>query len=164
MKYVSWTCPVRGRDRTYSFGFTNFSFKILILQIVILINRSRSASNGMKKRIRSLGYALNGIKEAYKRDENFRLEIWASLFYAAFSYMMWPLETYELLFLILSYVLIIVTELVNTAFEQAFEKLHPERDEFIGISKDIAAAAVLVAVLFAVAVGGVIFFEHMSIE
>ena len=65
------------------------------------------------------------------------------------GYFAWPLRTYEFFFLVLSYILILAFELMNTAFERAFERLHPERHELIGRSKDLASAAVLLAILFA---------------
>jgi diacylglycerol kinase len=65
---------------------------------------------------------------------------------------MWPLTQTEILFLALSYALILITELQNTSFEKALDKLHPELHDDIGASKDIAAAAVLTAGLFALCV------------
>jgi diacylglycerol kinase len=56
------------------------------------------------------------------------------------------------LFLALSYALILITELQNTSFEKALDRLHPELHDDIGASKDIAAAAVLTAGLFALVV------------
>jgi len=108
----------------------------------------------MRKIISSLIYAINGLRSAYKHDTSFRLEIWGSLIFIVFVYASWPLEKYELLFLVLAYALILIAELINTAFERALEKLHPEHDALIGLSKDIAAAAVLVAIIFAIVVAG----------
>lgn len=50
--------------------------------------------------------------------------------------------------------LVIVAELFNAALETLADHLHPERHPEIGATKDIAAAAVLIAALTAVLVAG----------
>lgn len=96
--------------------------------------------------------AFLGYYHAYTSDSNFKLQIWGSIVFIVFGYFFWPLKSTELLFLALSYALIIITELQNTAFERALDRLHPEQHEHIGTSKDMAAAAVLTAGLFALIV------------
>ncbi len=59
-----------------------------------------------------------------------------------------PLDRMETLFIILSYFLILITELQNSAIEAALDQLHPGLNDHIGISKDMAAGAVLLAGLF----------------
>ena len=61
-----------------------------------------------------------------------------------------PLSSRELLLLIFCWFFIVVTEIQNTAIEIALTKLHPEHDEAIGRSKDLAAAAVVWAFVFGV--------------
>ncbi len=110
-----------------------------------------------KKLLNSFQYALRGLKFAYRHDQSFRMEVWASPIIPIFGYLFWPVESYEILFLALSLALIFITELINTAFERALERLHPERHELIGVSKDIASAAVLMALIFTAVVLVVIF-------
>ena len=102
------------------------------------------------------GYALKGFCSAFKSDRNFRLQVYAAPFYLIFGWFVWPLTQTEILFLALSYSLIIVTELQNTSFEKALDRLHPKLHDDIGASKDIAAAAVLTSGLFAFIVVAVI--------
>jgi diacylglycerol kinase len=59
-----------------------------------------------------------------------------------------PLALWEVLFVLLAYFLILITELQNSALEAALDQLHPERHERIGYSKDMAAGAVLTASVF----------------
>jgi diacylglycerol kinase len=56
-----------------------------------------------------------------------------------------PMEAWEWLFVILCWILILITELQNSALEAALNKIHPELHENIGHSKDMAAGAVLLA-------------------
>ena len=49
--------------------------------------------------------------------------------------------------------LVLVAELANTALETLADLLHPEHHPEVGIAKDVAAGAVLVATLVAIGVG-----------
>jgi len=112
------------------------------------------AYNGrhMKKILMSIKNALRGLVYAYKWDKSFRLEVWGSAGFVVVSIFLWPLSGVEFILLTLSYFLILITELINTAVEQMLERLHPEKNEFIGKSKDIASAAVFMAFIFAIVV------------
>lgn len=101
---------------------------------------------------RRFGYAFKGFCSAFKSDRNFRFQVYAAPFYVIFGWLVWPLTQTEILFLALSYSLVLGTELQNTSFEKALDRLHPELHDEIGASKDIAAAAVLTAGLFVLVV------------
>ena len=107
--------------------------------------------------------AFRGLKEAYRRDMSFRLELFGGLCVAVFMYLFWPLRLYEFIFMILGYVLILMTELINTAFEQILERLHPDRHELIGIGKDIASAAVFMALVFLTFVGSLVMLRFFGV-
>lgn len=100
----------------------------------------------------SVHNALHGIRHAYKRDTSFRVEVWGSSVFVVIIVVLWPVTLNEFFFLVFSYAIILLTELINTAFETALLKLHPERHELIGVSKDIASGAVLISCAFAVVV------------
>jgi len=61
-----------------------------------------------------------------------------------------PLAAWEWLFIGLCWTLILITELQNSALEEALNRIHPELHENIGHSKDMAAGAVLLAAVYAV--------------
>lgn len=103
----------------------------------------------MKKIIRSFKNALRGLKQAYKRDKSFRMEVWSGWILIFVGYIFWPISETEALFMILAFALILIAELLNTALERAWERLHPEHHELVGASKDIASASVFIAVIFA---------------
>jgi diacylglycerol kinase len=102
-----------------------------------------------KKQTRRFWYAFRGYSRGYSTDLNIRIHVWSLVFYALLGWYAWPLREIEILFLTLAYVLIFITELQNTSFERALNKLHPELHADIGDSKDMAASAVLTAALFA---------------
>ncbi|RBP42374.1 diacylglycerol kinase (ATP) [Roseimicrobium gellanilyticum] len=67
----------------------------------------------------------------------------------------------EWLALIPAMALVWVAEAVNTAIELTCDAVTRERHPLIGRAKDLAAAAVLLAALFAVVVGGLVFLPRL---
>jgi len=115
----------------------------------------------MNKVGRSFRNSFRGLKKAYKKDLSFQLEVWAGLALCAVGYYFWPLLNLELVLLVFSYFFVLSTELLNTSIEEALGHLHPESHERIGTSKDIASAAVLMAVLFSVFSVLLIAYNHL---
>lgn len=62
--------------------------------------------------------------------------------------------------IVLAIALVWVTELINTALEFLADEVSQERRERIGLAKDVAAGAVLVAALCSVVLGALIFVPH----
>lgn len=104
----------------------------------------------MKKIWHSVVFALKGLRHAYSSDKSFRLEVNYGLpIYLAVAWLLYPLESWELILYTFSYLLILLVELMNTAFETMIDHLHPAEHRMVAKSKDIASAAVLVAFIFA---------------
>lgn len=101
------------------------------------------------KYIRRFPHALRGIYHALMYDFGYRWQvIGIGAFLGVFIYFQAPLSQTELLFVGLSYALILITELQNSSYEAALDRIHPEWDEEIGRGKDMAAGAVLTAGFF----------------
>ena len=101
------------------------------------------------KIVNSTKYSLHGLCKAYASDKSFRLEVnFGTVIFAVVIFWLWPLTETQLLFILGSYALILVIELVNTSMERILDKLHPQSDELIGLSKDIASAAVFLSIIF----------------
>lgn len=63
------------------------------------------------------------------------------------------LKVYEWLFILLAIFMVWVAELFNTAMENLFNLVEPERNEYVKIGKDTSAAAVLLTAVFTAIVG-----------
>ena len=103
----------------------------------------------IKKYFNRFPHAFRGIYYAVMNDFGYRTQVYlggliVSVFFTVFQ----PLETWEFLFVILGWVLILITELQNSALEAALDRLHPELNDDIKHSKDMAAGAVLTAGIF----------------
>jgi len=111
------------------------------------------------KNLRRLKFAFTGLAYAFVHDFSYRTQVWSVLLVLLVVYaLLHPVTQVELLFLGLSYTLILITELQNSSFEAALDHLHPEIHDNIGHSKDMAAGAVLTAALFMVFVIAVVVF------
>jgi diacylglycerol kinase len=103
----------------------------------------------MKKAIARYSHPIRGIVYALQTDRSYRSQVYlfGAVVAGIFVYFD-PLAYWEILFVILAYILILITELQNSALETALDRIHPERHETIGRSKDMAAGAVLTAGIF----------------
>jgi diacylglycerol kinase len=102
---------------------------------------------------RRFRFAVAGLLYAFANDFSFRWQVvLIGLALAAVGYVAQPLSQLELLGLLLAYGLVLITELQNSALEEALDHLHPELHDRIGRTKDMAAGSVLLAGFIAVAI------------
>lgn len=109
----------------------------------------------MKSFVRSVGYAVSGIVEAFRTQRNMRIHGVAALLAIAAG-MTVSLNAVEWCVILITIALVIGLELVNTALEHAVDLASPERRPLARSAKDAAAGAVLVAALMSVAIGLII--------
>ena len=114
------------------------------------------------KLYKGLVYSANGLLQTYQKELSFRLEVWAGILFVVFAYLFWPLKSWELIFLILSYFLILLTELINTAIEAIWKIAHPDFHETVGFSKDAASAAVFLAIIISVTIAIIIILNRLN--
>ena len=110
----------------------------------------------LRKWLRSFRFAYEGILYTLRSQKNMKFHFAAS-FLVFLLALYFELAKTELLFVLLAVTLILVTELINTAIEKTVDLAMPEQHPLAKIAKDVAAAAVLVASVFACIVGFIIF-------
>jgi diacylglycerol kinase (ATP) len=110
----------------------------------------------MKKLIRSFGFAFKGLAYATKTQLNFRIHLVAMVL-AIITGIALNISTTEWLWIALSIAIVLLTELTNTGIETLTDLVSPEYNKKAGHVKDICAGAVVVAALFALITGIVIF-------
>ncbi|PZE22694.1 diacylglycerol kinase family protein [Paenibacillus xerothermodurans] len=110
---------------------------------------------------RSFRFAYEGVKYALSTQRNMKFH-----FFAAFAVLIlalyFHLPKLEILFILMSVTLMIVTELINTAIEKTVDLAMPDRHPLAKIAKDVAAASVLVSAAFAAIVGMIVFYEPID--
>ncbi len=113
----------------------------------------------MKKQIKSFRYAFRGILYTVLHEGHFRFHLVAAAFVVFFAVKFYNLDKAGWCALMLTIALVISLECVNTAIERACNKITEEYDKTIMIAKDVSAAGVLVAAIFAVAVAVFLFWD-----
>lgn len=114
------------------------------------------------KTIYRFKYALLGIHAGICCDSSFRIQvIGGAATLALLLFLFAPLTQLELILFFLAWALVLITELQNSAFEEALDHLHPEQHDRVGRSKDMASGAVLIAGLFAFGVVCFIAISHL---
>lgn len=110
----------------------------------------------MRKIMNSFLFAFNGLAYAFKTQLNFKIHCCFAIF-AVLLGLYVRLNTAEWLWISLAIALVLVLELLNTAIEVLVDLVSPQQNDKAGAIKDLAAAAVVVASLFALVIGLFIF-------
>jgi len=106
----------------------------------------------MREELNSFRCAAQGIAYAVRTQKHLRFHLAAALLVAAAAAWL-GLEPIEWAILLVVMALVISLEIVNTALELTIDRIGTERHPLAKAAKDAAAGAVLVASLFAAAVG-----------
>lgn len=103
-----------------------------------------------------LADALKGLVHLIRSEPNARIHLVATAGVLVLASLL-HVGMAEFLWLLLAIAAVWSTELLNSALERLADRISPDRDPLIGRAKDMGAASVLVAALFALAVGLAIF-------
>jgi diacylglycerol kinase (ATP) len=114
----------------------------------------------MKKLFRSFGYAFKGVAYATKSQLNFRIHLVAMVCAVAMGYFL-NITVSEWLWVAICITLVLVTEIFNTMIETLTDLVSPGYNEKAGRIKDMSAGAVVIAALFALITGLVIFLPKL---
>ena len=123
-------------------------------------NQPIHRENLLKKRIKAFGFAFSGLKNGFLRELPLKIHFAALLLVIAAG-LIYRIGSIEWLLLLGSCGFVIIMELVNTALEQLCDLVSENFSPGIKYIKDLAAAAVLVAVILALAAGYVVFWPRM---
>ncbi len=115
----------------------------------------------MRSFLKAFVYAFCGIKNTVKTERNFRIHIIAAVYVTGFSFF-YDLSKTEYILLILTFLSVMVAELINTAIETVVDICSPDYSELAEFAKDAAAGAVLISASGAV-ITGIILFADMDI-
>ncbi len=115
----------------------------------------------LTKLIKSLTHAWHGLAEVWQHEHSFRIHI-AAFIVLLVAIIGLGIKGTEAAVLILVAASVIVLELANSVVERVLDIVAPRVGEQVHDAKDIMAAAVLVASLFAVAIGAIIIIPHLK--
>lgn len=114
----------------------------------------------LPKLVKSFTYAFAGIHFAVVHNQNLRIHITVGLVIVALS-IFFHVNPFEMGILGVMILLVIASEMINTAIEEMANLITKEHREEARIAKDVSAGMVLVAALGSVVVGFLIFFPYV---
>ena len=118
--------------------------------------RIKGEKFSLSKRIKSFGYAFNGLKVLFYEEHNSRIHLFATALAIALGWAL-KISGNEWCFLTLVIGAVFASELFNSAIENLADHFSPEIHENIKKVKDLSAAAVLICAIVALAVACLIF-------
>ncbi len=111
--------------------------------------------------LRSFNYAFEGIVYVLRRQRNMQIHFIVAIAVIIASFF-FSLSRLELIALFTAIAFVLITEMLNTAIEHAIDTFSTDYDPSAKIAKDVAAGAVLIATINALAVGYLIFYQHVA--
>lgn len=107
-----------------------------------------------------LGYAMAGLRAAWRMEKSLRTHAVATVLIVSLLVLTRaPALWWAVMALTIGAV--VASELLNTALEVLADHLHPHKHPAIGLSKDVAAGAVLVSSVAALVVGVAFFVDQV---
>ena len=107
--------------------------------------------------IKAIGYSREGLKETWKSELAFRIEIVILAIILPLVFIL-DLSSFERLMLVGVWLFVIIVELINSAIESIVDRIGEEKHALSGRAKDQGAAAVLFAIIIAILTWFVILF------
>ena len=121
---------------------------------------SKPGKTGVTRVIHAFGYSMKGFKAAWKNEAAFRQEAMLTLVLTpvAFFIAQTPIE---LALLIGALLIVVITELLNSAVEAVVDRTGSELHELSGRAKDMGSAAVFVSLTLCTVVWAAIIFQRL---
>lgn len=96
---------------------------------------------GFARVIKAAGYSKRGLKATWQNESAFRQELGAAVIMVPLA--VWLAESWtQLALMLMTCMVVLITELLNSAIETVVDRVGVEPNELAGLAKDIASAAV----------------------
>lgn len=113
---------------------------------------------GLRRLVSASVFSWQGFRDTYKTEESFRQECWVGCVLIPLSFFVADTAV-EWILLMVSYLLIPYTEILNTSIEAVVDRFGGEIHELSGKAKDAGSSAVFLAIVIAVITwGGILIF------
>jgi diacylglycerol kinase len=110
----------------------------------------------LKHRIKSVGYACEGIATFFQTQPNAWIQLFAAAVIIVTGFIL-EISRWEWCWIVASIASVIITEMLNTALEFLTDLVSPSIHPLAKKVKDVAAGAVLIAAITSVVVAAIIF-------
>jgi len=110
---------------------------------------------------RSFKDAYRGLIYTFRYEQNFRIEVIIAVL-VLFATFYFPLSLGQRIVILVIVFSILILEIINSLLERLIDFLKPKIDRTAGIIKDMAAGALLLAVIASVIIGVMIFYPYIK--
>ncbi|KYH34533.1 undecaprenol kinase [Clostridium tepidiprofundi DSM 19306] len=114
-----------------------------------------------KSLLDSFNYAFEGIIKAIIEERNMKIHVTITIAVLIVCFFC-DLSKIEILIVGITISLVLITEMINTALEDALDAYFSEYNNYVKNAKDIAAGAVLISVINSIIVGYIIFSDKLK--
>ncbi|MFZ0616478.1 MAG: diacylglycerol kinase family protein [Chthoniobacterales bacterium] len=115
----------------------------------------------LSKRLKSFGYAFQGIRTLVTTQPHARLHLLATIVVVTAGIRV-GLRRWEWVAIMLCIGMVWMAEALNTALEFLADEVSLEQRERIGKAKDVAAAGVLIVAMISVVIAALVFWNHLA--
>lgn len=108
---------------------------------------------GIKRLVAASANSYRGLKWLSKNESAFQQEVMATILLSALTFAL-PVSKLEQSLMIVSLLLILLVETINTAIEAVVDRIGLEIHPLSGLAKDLGSSAVLISLVIALVVWG----------
>lgn len=127
---------------------------------MVTVSRDKLKKKGIRRFFNSFGYAYEGIRYAFKYEQNITVHFIAMVLAIIFGFV-FEISIIEWLIIFLIIGLVVATELINTSIEATIDLITDQTHPLAKVAKDTAAGAVLIFGITALIVAALIFIPKM---
>ena len=119
------------------------------------------SKSGLKRIFSAFFYSMDGLKTAIRSEHAFRQEL-VLFVIGSIAALLLPVSAFQKLVLIGSMVIVLIVELINSAFEAVVDRISLERHPLSKNAKDFGSAAVGLTVLLAAITWGTVLYNRFA--
>ncbi|MDN4057428.1 diacylglycerol kinase [Massilia sp. YIM B02769] len=119
------------------------------------------SKSGFRRIVNASNYSIQGLMTAWRIEHAFRQEVLVFVLGVIFAFVL-PVSGFQKLVLIGVLLLVLIVELINSAFEAVVDRISLERHPLSKNAKDFGSAAVGLTVLLAAMTWGTVLYNRFG--
>ena len=119
----------------------------------------KPGKTGLTRIVHAFGYSMQGLSAAIKHEAAFRQELLLAIVLVPVAFYL-TRDSIELALMLGSLLLVLITEIINSAIEAVVDRQGDEVHELAGRAKDMGSAAVLLALLNVAIIWGLVIYAR----
>ena len=119
------------------------------------------SKGGFRRIINASSYSIQGLATAWRIEHAFRQEVLVFVLGVIFAFVL-PVSGFQRLVLIGVLLLVLIVELINSAFEAVVDRISLERHPLSKNAKDFGSAAVGLSILLAAITWGTVLYNRFA--